>query len=319
MSIPADIEVELQKFNQEATQILTSFAKKMDARLPPPIIYHYTNDLGLKGILESGKIWLTDIFSLNDPSELSHGYSHAVNILKSMVADGPPDGKAFCQALEAWITQAGVQEFAHFFVSSFSSNGDDLGQWRAYADNGRGYALGFDTRTLENVFTNERSASDGSNNTISVIYNDTQLAELQKQLIERMFHLIFLPHERNLASDVKDAYIKGLFVLFVLQALRAVLYFKHEAYSNEQEYRFLQIHRGGSYPAPIVKLRTRPYSLVRYREFDWRTIGAAALKSIVVGPAADKTTATQFAKDCLKAFHPSGAEISYSKIPYRLP
>jgi hypothetical protein len=35
--------------------------------MPPPIIYHYTNDAGLRGILESGKLWLTDIFDLNDP------------------------------------------------------------------------------------------------------------------------------------------------------------------------------------------------------------------------------------------------------------
>jgi hypothetical protein len=30
----------------------------------PPIVYHYTNDVGLKGIQEVGQLWLTDIFDL---------------------------------------------------------------------------------------------------------------------------------------------------------------------------------------------------------------------------------------------------------------
>jgi hypothetical protein len=56
---------------------------------------------------------------------------------------------------------------------------------------------------------------------------------------------------------------------------RSVLFYKHEAYRNEQEYRFLQLHRG-DVPAPDVKFRSRPYSLVRYREFDWKSVAAEA-------------------------------------------
>ena len=68
---------------------------------PPPLIFHYTNDVGLKGILDTGKLWFTDIFDLNDPSELSHGFSHAVTILNGMAAGGPPESKLFAQQFEA--------------------------------------------------------------------------------------------------------------------------------------------------------------------------------------------------------------------------
>jgi hypothetical protein len=60
---------ELAKFDSGAERMIESFVKALEAQPPPPMIYHYTNDVGLRGILESGKIWL---FSLNDPSELSH-------------------------------------------------------------------------------------------------------------------------------------------------------------------------------------------------------------------------------------------------------
>jgi hypothetical protein len=95
------------------------------------------------------------------------------------------------------------------------------------------------------------------------------------------------------------------------------MFFKHEAYRNEKEFRFQQIFRRDK-PAPAVKYRHRPHTLVRYREFDWRTAAGAALKEIVIGPVADKGKAERFAKDCLAAFHPKGpVKIVHSAIPYR--
>ena len=35
------------------------------------------------------------------------------------------------------------------FVACFSRDGDHLGQWRAYADDGRGFAIGFDSKALK--------------------------------------------------------------------------------------------------------------------------------------------------------------------------
>jgi hypothetical protein len=97
------------------------------------------------------------------------------------------------------------------------------------------------------------------------------------------------------------------------------MFFKHEAYKNEKEYRFQQLFRYDK-PAPAVKYRQRPSSLVRYREFDWRPGTSSALKKIVIGPAADRDKGSRYAKDCLAAFHadPQSVELVYSKIPYRV-
>ena len=53
----------------------------LDSEPPPSTIYHYTTDQGLRGILENGSLWVTDIFSLNDPSELKHGLQIAEEAL----------------------------------------------------------------------------------------------------------------------------------------------------------------------------------------------------------------------------------------------
>jgi len=86
--------------------------------------FHYTNMAGLTAIINSQQIWLTSIFHLNDPSELGHGADIALAILNSEADRGDHVVKAFC-----------AQTF-------FSRRGDDLGQWRAYADNSRGVAIG---------------------------------------------------------------------------------------------------------------------------------------------------------------------------------
>jgi hypothetical protein len=131
----------LDAFDRTAEQLFNSFAETLNVPWPP-ILYHYTNDIGLRGVLETGTLWLTDMFNLNDPSELSHGISHLVGILNSNAVDGPFEAKNFAQRFDQYLKHGGQRRFAHYFVGSFTEAGDDLGQWRAYADNGRGYALG---------------------------------------------------------------------------------------------------------------------------------------------------------------------------------
>jgi len=54
-------------------------------------------DVGLRGILETGQLWLTDVFSLNDPSELNHGFSLLLKALLNKAVS--PDAKNFAQGL----------------------------------------------------------------------------------------------------------------------------------------------------------------------------------------------------------------------------
>lgn len=314
-AVPRDMRDALKRFNNDAEEIVHVLLATLDAQPPPPIIYHYTNDVGLKGILETGQLWLTDIFSLNDPSELTHGFSVAINALTSKVANDSAVGQKFAKNFAAFAQQGAIRKTAHFFMCSFSSSGDDLGQWRAYADNGRGFALGFDAKALENGFTKKDGIPIPNNSTFHITYDDSQLLGIQSQIVEKMRNLIMLPAGRDLKNAAINVYMAELQMLLTLHILQTILFFKHEAYSNEREFRFLQIHKANE--PPTVKVRTRPYVLVRFREFDWRSVAADALKKIVVGPAADYQTASQFAKGCLGLFHPGNVEVTASGIPYR--
>src|ERR1700680_3576354 len=150
--IPRKMTEALKKYERKATDVLQAFLSTVEAKPPPPMLYHYTNDAGLKGIIESGKLWFSDIFGLNDPSELRHGLSIAIDVIKSRTTANRPEVATFARLLERLDMDSGIEEAAHFFICSFSGDGDDLGQWRAYADNGRGFALGFETASLEDAF-----------------------------------------------------------------------------------------------------------------------------------------------------------------------
>jgi len=71
--------------------------------------------------------------------------------------------------------RVGIRQSRNYFVCSLSESGDDLGQWRAYADNGRGYVLGFDTTELETAFTQDDQP--GYAQTSPLTYDDAQFED----------------------------------------------------------------------------------------------------------------------------------------------
>jgi hypothetical protein len=311
--VPQDMRDALDRFSDEAMGIVHGLLRVLESEEPPPIIYHYTNEAGLRGILQSGQLWLTDIFSLNDPTELSHGFSNAVKVLNDKLVNRHPVGRVFAENFAVFYKQGAIQKVAHFFVCAFSVLGNDLGQWRTYADNGRGYALAFDAKTLEDGFTKKDGIPILNNSTFHVRYNDRQLSDIQGQIIEKMLDLIMQPKGRGLQNSVINTYMMELQMRLTFNILQTILFFKHEGYDHEKEYRFLQIHRADM-PPPDVKVSPR---LAKYREFDWRSVAAGSLKEIVVGPAADRAKAAQVANDCLCQFHSGAVSITYSGIPYR--
>ena len=251
--IPPDAQAALDQFEDAADKIIEPLVQDPEAKKTPHAIYHYTNDVGLRGILETGQLWLTDVFSLNDPSELNHGFSLMLKVLMSKVVS--PEGRKFAEGLLAFSKQGGVRRTGNYFVCCFSACKDDLGQWRAYADNGRGYVLGFDTRKLESAF-----GKDGDSvfaEATSLTYDDARLEDIHRQIVEKMFESISLPCDRAVQAS--------WYTYLTLKALNAALHFKHESYRSEQEYRFLEGHGIGPRVSG-VKLRYRPYAAVRYRE-----------------------------------------------------
>src|SRR5208282_2512478 len=122
-AVPPELRDALAKFGRDAEEIVDAFLKTLETTHPPPILYHYTDHVGLRGILESGRLRLTDILSVNDPSELSHGLHHAISILSSKAASGPRESKLFAADFEKMIRLGKVQRSGDYFICCFSAAG----------------------------------------------------------------------------------------------------------------------------------------------------------------------------------------------------
>ena len=305
-AIPSGVQQPVNQFVGETEKIIKSLRDALGKEPVPPVIYHYTDDSGLRGIIQSGRLWLSDVFSMNDPSELNHGFCIFLDILKANAVSH--DAQLFVKRLLSFRNRIGIEKSGNYFTCSLSKACNDLGQWRAYADNGRGYVLGFGTTQLEVAFTQAGKA--GFAETTSLVYDDARLKQIHSEIAGKLFQFLSLPCATP--SDLADWYTQ-----LTLKAMEAGLHFKHPAYVNEQEYRFLEVHPIEK-PVPDLKFRSRPYSLVRYREFDWRTSAPNALQQVIIGPAADRQKSLQFASDCLRSFHSPMVPITYSDIPYRV-
>jgi hypothetical protein len=256
--ISLELRALIDGFSGPAEEIVNEFARGLEAVPTPSVIYHYTDGAGLRGILESGKLWFTDIFNLNDPTALRYGFQPAIELLQARAREGPPEMEQFAKNTIAML-RGEIEQIAHFFVCCFSKSPDDLGQWRAYADNGRGFAIGFGAPMLERMFCRLGDDPVPGHMTFPVTYDDDQLREMYGRIIAMVAPLVSAPRGRDLSADEINDYMSDVMLSLCVPIIRAALFFKHKAYENEQEYRFFQLHRAG--PVPDLKFRGRPYSL----------------------------------------------------------
>jgi hypothetical protein len=68
---PRDMAKAIVRYDAEATKILQAFINTVEAKKPPPVLYHYTNDVGLAGIVERGQLWFSDIFGAQRPFRIA--------------------------------------------------------------------------------------------------------------------------------------------------------------------------------------------------------------------------------------------------------
>lgn len=313
----AELQARLSGFEKSVYAAIHPFLDSVTAKPTPERIYHYTDYTGIHGILESGSLRFGDVFSLNDPSEIYHGMGVSLRLLRERVESSDSKIKRFFVDRYESFLNSGVKRSGHFHVCCFSTNSDSLSQWRAYADNGAGYALGFDAGLLESAYGHINGARAENRSVFHVTYDDKKLLELHEKIIESMFGLIEVPLSMVEDQQAGGTFLKDLSTLTSLHALHASLYFKHEAYSDESEYRFMTVEPSTK-PLQGMKRRLRPHELVRYTELDWRHLAKNALVEVVIGPAAPASAET-YVRECVHEYHHREVKVRRSRIPYRTP
>lgn len=283
------------------------------------VVYHYCSAETLRAILESKNLRFTDINMLNDSYETRWGYSAfeeaATRLIKriGLSEKVPAIPFDFFGSVDEVISR--IQTIAHPFVSCFSLDGDSLEQWRSYADDGRGFAIGFRVSKLQQLPVS----------VLSVEYDrEAQIKEMMAALVAIYFRTI---------ADTKEEQDK-FFEDCVLTATFMVA-FKHPAFRHEQELRCLhavnvslenecvyfsdpggQNENGLQFDGLPVKFQVRENHLCAYMDIPfYAQDGAHPIAEIVLGPKNHSNVGNVLLY--LGGLGYSGVTLKASNVPYR--
>lgn len=113
--------------------------------------YHYCSVSTFYNMIKNQSIWLSDVSKSNDSQELKWFLTEAEVVLHkiwdSLILErkqaGYTDDPVEIQNLYSSIVQALHTESVKCWAFCLSEKRDDLGQWRGYADDGKGLSVGF--------------------------------------------------------------------------------------------------------------------------------------------------------------------------------
>jgi Protein of unknown function (DUF2971) len=313
--IPNELQTVIDEFNRLSDEHATS-EQQTGITINEPL-YHYTDGRGLKGIVESEAIWFTDYRHLNDPSELIHGIGIAKDVCRILENGADERVGLFLQMLMEMFSHKKLSNF-ECFIASFSLERNDLGQWRSYSDNGRGYALGLAPRIFK-IHDQDDRRPDENVFVAPVLYKTDEAYARYQKAIERATNTVLRAVNAN-AHLVQDRTIGIPFFEQIATEVMAwpliwySLTSKHPAYEHEREVRLIIL---GHYDKlkPFIKTRLRGNEIVPYIE---RPLPVrSSIVEIIAGPAApldaERTVRTLLNSTRVDA----NVSIGRSDIPYR--
>jgi hypothetical protein len=317
MTLPQELSDAIGAYD---TWIDAELQKQQKANTIKETLYHYTNVAGLRGIFESESIWFTDFRHLNDPSEIIHGIEMCHDVIRNIKIGADGRAALFLDCLADMMTSANFSKALEYFIGSFSRARDDLGQWRAYADNGRGVAIGF----APHLFGIESTIDQKPDETAfvgPVIYDIGQVCSQHDAAIQQAAE-IFL-NTANVHREVLAN--KDIGITFMQDFARAViaspliwncLASKHPAYAHEQEVRLIILGLHDKL-MPYIQTRIRGSEIVPYIPYKMAVRKEHSIGEIIIGPAAnvDAERAVRTMLESLGIEH--DIPISRSLVPYR--
>jgi len=304
-------------------------------------LYHYTDLGGLKGILEHRQIWFTHYQYLNDPSELIFGVALAYEAVQKIIKENDEAERLtqFFNVLLTMFKDPNFHKNLAFYTASFCRKGDDLGQWRAYANNGRGFAIGLSPKLFkidENISIEDTNHNDHSN-CIPV----TATENVQSKLPEFVGHVCYGNDCNRIYFLLQKAAEKFLEVDKCLRGLRcfpeddekfmndfsrcilarSLIYYnltsKHDEYAIEKEVRLLILNTTG-HIRDKIKTRVRGSLLVPYIPQPISIDHSDMIHEIIIGPAADNKMEKSLEFLLNEFGYRQEIKIRRSEIPFRV-
>lgn len=243
------------------------------------ILYHYCSVQSFLAILTSKRLWLTDATKMND----SHEGLWAESLVEAFIADqsvSMSDDDRY-----SFLTGYRLNRLRPFLFC-LSSEPDILSQWRAYANDGTGVAIGFSSSSFpqQKHFPSTNAAAASNTGLWPVIYEPSE----QQAAIRSLFDGARASSDICVAEDRKPEYqLLGA----LLAGLSPLL--KNPAFREEKELRLVHTPMlmtdtmnkhsviGTDY---VIGQRVSNDQIVTHFEFPLPTPCIDVVKEIWIGP-----------------------------------
>ena len=244
-------------------------------REPPSIVYYYCSVDAFIKIVTGKALWLTNLFFMNDSKEHYWLRDKARKYIHDQIQHDPDEFGY--QYLDTILKQEWMHEI---YCACFSERGDLLSQWRGYANDGTGVAIGFSTSHLQ------RMCGSLSGHFCNVIYEDDK----QDALIQAVFDL---PDAQGDEQTIEQGS-----TMILGRLSEAASRVKNPAFAEEAEWRMVcepNLLSGGDKPtiwtvAKTPRFRDRAGTITPFMEIplvdgqDCRKIGMEPIKEVCFGP-----------------------------------
>lgn len=272
-------------------------------KVPPGVLFHYTGQGGLLGIIENAELWSTKIQYMNDSTEFSLALNLARQHLEAIIiATNHASEKSAAAMLHKSLE--GIEDI-NIFAVCFCEGGDLLSQWRGYAGGRQGYALGFSVDVL-------MQSADGNGFTLGpCIYEQATQREIVREAVD---HCIM--DELSLTAERRWGFHGPLAdILF-----RCGAFFKDPTFQDEKEWRL--VSSTVLYSEEKIRFRPGNSMLMPYYALPVKNSDRHAIEFVVVGPCPHMELATSAVTSLLMRHGNDGPlyarQIALgSKIPFR--
>ncbi len=281
------------------------------------IVYHYTDFNGLIGIIQNNSLFSSNATYLNDYSELEYGnnlISETISkIIKRKELRNYFDlGEEEISLLQKTIKLLRNYSNSNICVCCFSYNPDLLSQWRGYANNGNGVAIGFPIYELRDSITPK-------------VHNAMIEYNRQKQTKE-LEEIIAIALDYAVVKRSDFGYSKRQVFKHFPKALISILSsltprFKNIGFKEEDEFRLIydplyhEKYKEENEEIPQKLFRTNGKHLIPYIELKPK-VGKFPISEIMIGPSFHKDRIKNGIQELLFNNEYTDVKITYSKIPF---
>jgi hypothetical protein len=303
-----------------------------DSEQSEGLLYHYTDQNGLDGILSSDLIWATHSQFLNDLTERKIGFDIYHRVLERVLNSKQ---RSLPGSIDVWKKiLSNYFEATEAYTVSFSGDrdnekpgqaGDRLSQWRGYTSGRQGYCMGFRRRSIDEIAKTLPKALYLAGFLEDCDYSTESMTDdIESSTREHFDNILTIKDDYFKSHPLEASYrpyddpdVHAAIRKYAGDMLLQCSIFKHSGFIEENETRMIVVFINGVSNCNLIEYRTGHIVQTPYIKIPIGIRQDSSLSRILIGPSANQEQAVAILRIRLLQMGLPDVEVVPSIIPYR--